>query len=277
MKRSATIASGAIAGAASLIVPAQAKLWMPPKPAIIRAASLHDLKPVQAILPGFCIPMVVGAAASTPPSFVANQAGNENNASPVSVDLPSGRDANSITIIVASVAWAGGSFGTLSIGSGTSESQLNNTGNAWSSRIAWLRGSAGTTVSISGSGGSGVSAIGGYCVHFSGCVTSGTPYEGYATTNGTSTSTTHTSPSTVTTGTNRLGVRIWVRDDSRTTTLDSGWTERRDASIDDLTWLFHSSSVYTKTIATASTEAAASATASGTCTWQCHGIGLIPA
>ena len=63
MKRSAKIASGAIAGAASLIVPAQAKLWMPPKPAIIRAASLHDLK-VQAILPGFCIPMVVSAAAA---------------------------------------------------------------------------------------------------------------------------------------------------------------------------------------------------------------------
>lgn len=277
MKRSATIASGAIAGAASLIVPAQAKLWMPPKPAIIRAASLHDLKPVQAILPGFCIPMVVGAAASTPPSFVAKQSGNGIDlSSPLSVDLPSGRDANSITIIVAQGAWNGGSFGTLSIGSGTSESQINNTGNAWSSRIAWLRGSAGSTVSISMSGGSGPFRICGYCLHFSGCITSGTPYEGYATTNVTTGSSTHTSPSTVTTGTNRLGVRIWLRDDLKTTTLGSGWTERYDDYTGDVGGAL-TSSVYTKTIAAAGTEAAASATASGSCTWQCHGIGLIPA
>lgn len=277
MKRSATIASGAIAGAASLIVPAQAKLWMPPKPAIIRAASLHDLKPAQAILPGFCIPMVVGAAVSTPPAFVAAATGGDAGSSPVSVNLPSGRDANSISIIVAACVWESGSAPTLSIGSGTSFSQINNSGDSFSMRVAWLRGAAGSTVSISRSGGGGVASIGGYCLHFSGCITSGDPTEGGATTTGTSNSTTHTSPSTVTTGANRLGVRIWVRGNAGiTSTLASGWTERRDGDLMNVSMSL-SSAAYTKTIASASTEGAASATASSTITWLCQGFALIPA
>lgn len=276
MKHRSKIATGAIAGAASLLLPQPAKLWTPPKPAIIRA-SPHDLRQVQAILPGFCIPMPISAAVSSPPAFVAAQTGNDAGSSPVSVDLPSGRDANSITIIVAGCIWASGSAPTLSIGSGTSFSQINNSGDAFSMRVAWLRGSAGTTVSISGSGGGGIFSIGGYCLHFSGCITSGDPTEGGATTTGTSASTTHTSPSTVTTGDNRLGVRIWVRGNSGiTSTLASGWTERRDGDLMN-TFMTLSSAAYTKTIASASTEAAASATASSSVTWLCQGFALIPA
>lgn len=50
---------GAVA-ASGLIVPAQAKLWTPPAPAIIRSDADH--KPFKAMLPGFCIPMVASAA-----------------------------------------------------------------------------------------------------------------------------------------------------------------------------------------------------------------------
>lgn len=249
-------------------------LWTPPKPAILRPAEPGLIRPPFALsmLPGFCIVPVISAA-SVPPSWVSTAAANDSPTSPVSVNLPSGRDANSITIIVATCVWASGSAPTLSIGSGTSFAQINNTADAFSLRVAWLRGSAGSTVSLSASGGGGIVSIGGYCMLFSGCVTSGDPTEGANTTNGGSSSTTHTSPSTVTTGANRLGVRIWARGTNTTSTLASGWTERADG--DDVG--NNSSAAYTKTIAAAGTEAAASATAASSCAWACQGFALIPA
>ncbi len=62
MKRSTKIATGAIVGAAGLIVPAKAKLWTPEAPSIIRASNVPEFS--KAMLPGFCVPMVVSAVAA---------------------------------------------------------------------------------------------------------------------------------------------------------------------------------------------------------------------
>lgn len=207
-----------------------------------------------------------------PPIFVAESGNDDVEGNSINITLPSGRDDNSVTLIVGLARWSGSVTGTLTVGSGTQLAQINNGTNFLSMRVAWLRGSAGSTVTVSGTG--TAFQVGGFCLHYSGCVTTGTPYEGADTAFG-SASTTHTSPATTTGDINRLGVRIWGRGGRESSTVGSGWTEDFDVSQFASSNLF-SGAAYSKAIPVASTEAAASATASDSTTWCCQGLALIP-
>jgi hypothetical protein len=71
-------------------------IWMPPKPAII----IPHVKPVPALLPGFCIPMVIGAGVAAGPAFVAASAvavasGTETT---IVVDKPAGTASGDVLL-----------------------------------------------------------------------------------------------------------------------------------------------------------------------------------
>ena len=63
-------AIAAVVAGSGLLIPTQAKLWTPAKPAIVRAESLHDIDKAaaKALLPGFFLPMAVAAGAPANPN-----------------------------------------------------------------------------------------------------------------------------------------------------------------------------------------------------------------
>jgi hypothetical protein len=221
-------AIAAVVAGGGLVIPAQAKLWAPPKPAIVRAESLLDIEraKVKALLPGFCIPMVVGAAAAEP-TFVA--AGTvATGSTSLSIPYYAGLQANDIAIVWAGCG-SGPTFGTITDFTAVTPVTVDNC----VSGLFWkrLNGSESGSVSLSLTG--GAQAVG-VMIGIRGAITTGTPYEGHANTTEDNGDATVAGPNLTTSGVNRLGIRFGYNDAgqnnaSQASTQPSTWTERVDA------------------------------------------------
>lgn len=259
--------------AAGIIVPAQAKLWKPNAPAIIRASTLREIAPIKAMLPGFCIPMVTAVAAASAPSFVAAGTSSSGTANP-SPTYPAGIAANDILVL-----WVmANSPGTVGAVSGfTAETQVDNGTNNVGARFFWKRatGSESGSQSVTVTGGAGNNAA--IIAAYRGCVTSGTPYEGFSCAQSNAdANTTHVSPATTTLGANRLVVRLWAFTENAGVAVPSGYTEDFE-SVDSTNFLVLTGD--SKPVASASTEPASTRTyASGFNTASlAAGLAFIPA
>lgn len=258
---------------AGMIVPAQAKLWKPDAPAIIRAATLREIVPTNAILPGFCIPMVVTAAAASAPSFVATGTRSSGTANP-SPTYPAGIATNDILLLWV-VANSPGTIGSVS--GFTAEAQVDDGTNQVGARLFWKRatGSESGSQSVTVTGGAGNN--GAIIAAYRGCITSGTPYEGFSCAESNAdANTTHVSPATTTLGANRLVVRLWAVTENAGVAVPSGYTEDFE-SVDSTNFLVLTGD--SKPVASASTEPASTRTyASGFNTSSvAAGLAFIPA
>lgn len=241
-------------------------LWLPPKPAIIRA---H--KPLaRANLIGFCIPMVVSAAApepSTPPAYASKGAVTADFASVINVSFPAVVNANDIALFVQTAdsnpsGW-GGTTGFTPIASAV--------GGSTGARLLYKRctGSEdGTSVTFDSNGTAGTCS--GQIFTISGAIVSGTPYEDASVNSGAST--TMTSNATTISGAARLGIRIYCQGDNRASTPPSGWTEQSEDADVVIQFMV---SFDTKEVA-AGTEGATSRTISGSEDWVVFDLAMIP-
>lgn len=125
----------------------------------------------------------------------------------------------------------------------------------------------GTTASIDVEGSSGFTEA--VIAIFSSVLTSGDPTEDVSAASGASTS--ETSNSTTTSGANRLGVRIYVQNDDRSSTVPAGWTEEFA-----LLGSNYSTTLDTKLIPSATTEAATTRTIGGFERWVVIDLALKP-
>jgi hypothetical protein len=144
-----------------------------------------------------------------------------------------------------------------------------------SARVWWKRldGTESGTVTLT----RGTAALnewfGGTIATYSGCITSGTPFEGYATAQGTTV--TMNGPAITTTGPDRLAVLFWCQGDNLTSTVPAGYTqnfELLDAAGNDGGQDGDSQTVATATTVGAVTRTIASANPSIT-----FGLALLPA
>lgn len=242
-------------------------LFVPSRPAIIRRGEL-----VKPVLPAGI--MVVNgwltqsAAGGATPTFVAVGA-KAQAAGTLNVPYYAGLAANDIAIMIAT-GYDDVSFGTVS--GWTAESQVSVT-SAMRARLYWKRlaGSESGTESITGST---ANANHGVMIGFRGCITSGTPYEAYNS-NTSAGNTSVTSPSTTTTGANRLLLRVYTDEDGGTnTTPPAGWTEQYE------NWEtvvgFNRIALDTLAQASAATVSATSRTASFPSSWVTLGLALLP-
>lgn len=250
---------GALAGA-GIIVPAKGKLWKPEAPSIIRAASLRDIDDKKAMMPGFCIPMVISAATSSSPTFVAVGAMAADEAA-----VFSGAAANDIGIIVVTA----NSSPTINIPSGWTAFSAQVANGSTASRVFWKRlaGGEGTvSVNITGATISG-------CIMFGvrGCVTAGDPFEDYQSEVGTSTS--MTCDTITTTGADRLAVRIGGTQDfiANLGSAPSGYAEAFEVTDEPCFCMDY------KAVASATTEAATTRTLGSSLAWFTHTMAMRPA
>jgi len=190
------------------------------------------------------------------------------------LDVPyySGLAANDIAIILAA-GYNDVTFGTAT--GFTAETQVNHaSGNRI--RLYWKRldGSESGNVSITGA--TGAANIG-VMLGFRGAITTGTPYEGYATSNGNVASNLVTSPATTTTADGRIALRLYTHEWGAGTTPPATWTERFDGFETIISAITISAD--TKDVATASTEAATTRNLGGGngTSYVCAGLALIPA
>lgn len=161
--------------------------------------------------------------ASTPPTYFNSGAiaGNASTAS-LAVSFPASVAANDIAII-----WSLAYHDITLPGSFTSESQVTDAGTATNFRLGWYRcngSEGGTSVNVTQTAGQ----IWAQMSVFSGCTTSGTPYEGYSNVTGAANSTTINTPAITSTVANTLGVLITLNNANLTHTPGSGYTERLD-------------------------------------------------
>lgn len=151
-------------------------------------------------------------------------------------------------------------------------------GDEAAARLFWRRcngteGGTTTSVTFDNDAAQTVPIRWGMIVTVSGAVKSGTPHEGYATNNGSDA--TAESPSTVTTGVDRLALRFWfvAEDDQGTEAAPSGWTRRVDLA----TANFSDAAITgdSKVVPTATTEASTTRTASAD-GWVSFGLAVLP-
>lgn len=245
-------------------------LLVPSRPAIIRRGEL--IKPV---LPAGI--MVVNgwlqqSAASSPPSFVANGAiaGSASTTS-LAVSFPASVAADAIALL-----WSMGYEDMTFPGSFTAEAQVQDVSSATKFRLGWKRCSGsegGTSVNITQSSNQMWAQI----AVFTGCVVSGTPYEGYSAVTGTSNTATLTTPAIVSTVDQTLGVLIALDNGNVTFTAASGYTERLDnSSTEGIDGSFAVDTIVKAAAGTTSagTKTASAATFSG---YAIFGLALKPA
>jgi hypothetical protein len=250
LNRKARRAIAAVVAGSGLVIPTQAKLWAPPKLAIVRAESLRDIEraKVKALLPGFCIPMLVGAAAAEP-TFVA--AGTvATGSTSLSIPYYAGLQADDIAIV-----WAGANSNpTVGTIAGFTALTPISAGN-FDAGLFWRRLTGGESGNVSLSM-TGANQCVGVMIGIRGAITSGTPHEGHASTTEDNEDAEVAGPDLTTTGSNRLGIRFGYNDAGQTNASQlsdppATWTERLDV-------LAHTSRVGlqidTKEIASATTE-----------------------
>lgn len=192
--------------------------------------------------------------------------------SSLSVPYYAGLAANDIAIILV-YAYGNVTFGSAS--GFTAESQVNTTQSgtpATRCRIYWKRlvGSESGTVSISTTS---ADASSGRMIGARDCILTGTPYEGYASNNG-NTGTTMTSPSTVTSGPDRLLLRFWGTESVDTSTPPATWTEEYESA--NGTAGFTVIACDSKQRATAGTESASTRTQTDNSSYVSFGLALMP-
>lgn len=198
---------------------------------------------------------------STPPAYVSTAAANAGSSS-FGVSFPATVNANDIAILI---VW---SNSTPSTPSGFTLIGTDTTPGGSEATLFWKRCTGSedsTTVTVTVDFGYG------QIVMFSGCVASGTPYEGFG--SATDAGTTISAPNLTTTASARLGVGIYLRDDTEATTPPSGWTEHIDSTMVVNITLYLDS----KSILTATTETGISRTGAGTEDWAAFSLALIPA
>lgn len=199
----------------------KSKLWVPPRPAIIRPAEV-----VKPIIPAGLIVsngwLTQSAAGGATPTFVAVGA-KAQAAGTLSIPYYAGHDSGHIGLIFV----AGYNDVTFGAATGyTAETQVNHA-SGMRCRLYWRRldGSESANVSITGATSN---ANIGVMLGFSGCVSTGTPYEDYGSVTGDVASSLVTSGATTTAGNNRLLVRAYSHEMGVGTSPPGSWTERFD-------------------------------------------------
>lgn len=246
---------------------AKSGLWVPSRPAIIRPA--ESVKPI--IPAGIMVVngwLTQSAAGGATPTVVAVGA-KAQAAGTLNVPYYAGLAANDIAVIIA-CGYDDVTFGSLT--GYTAETQVGSA-SATRARLYWKRltGSESGSESITGA----TSEVNhGVMIGIRGCITTGTPYEGYASNSGSGTSV--TSPATTTTSTNRLLLRTYADESGGTnTTPPSGWSERYE-DWETVTG-FLRLALDTKEQTTAATVTATSRTASFSSSYVTFGLAFIPA
>lgn len=252
---------------AGIIVPVQAKLWTPQAPAVVRAESLKDIEVAKALLPGFCLPMVVGAVAGgSAPTIVAAGAMVTVDGTTIAVPYYAGLAVNDIAFI-----WVNANS-TPTIGTITNFTSLTQISNGtFGARLAWKRllGSESGTASCTATGAGTVTGI---MIGVRGVFLTGTPYEGANTANGSGTA--QTSATIITTQANTLGLRFGAAASGSAVAPPSTWTELVD---DDDGGAGSFIEVDYKTLATAATEGASTRTLGFSGLWVVQTLAALPA
>jgi len=213
----------------------------------------------------------VGPGVFAGPSFVA--AGAKQNSPDIgTINIPyyAGIAANDIAVIWVMVAGSG-----VSTPSGFTAISGTPTIGGYHIQSYWRRLVGNETGTLPFTIPSGNNGSTGLMFGLRGCITSGTPYEGFAQTSWTASTTTMTSPATTTTGPNRLGVRLFIGNEAGVSTPPAGWTE----SHEDLSTVGNPklTIVDTKGILAATTEAASSRTITASFAGAIHASAFIPA
>ncbi len=201
------------------------------------------------------------AVSSAAPTFVAASA-VATGTNEVDVAHYAGLAANDIAFI-----WAGSDAAIDDVSGWTGLTGIAESVNS-RGRLFWKRLSGGESgsVTVTASGGA---IMRGCMVGYRGAITSGTPYEGANSANGTSDP--DASATIVTTGANRLGLRFGHNWTGGVTSPPGGWTERVDGGGG------YSITVDEKIIASASTESSSGRTYGGSLSWVIQTLALIPA
>lgn len=210
----------------ALDLPPAAKLWVPPKPAIIRPAP-DIIAPVLGITMLARTSLVrakrPAAAAATPPSYVnAGALAGSAGTTSLAVSFPGSVAADDIALL-----WSISYSAMTYPGTFTAETGVQDVPTATLFRMGWKRCSGtegGTSVNITLSS----NQIWAQIAIFTGCVASGTPYEGYSAVTGSDSTGTLTTPAIVSTVDQTLGVLLAINNGNVTFTPASGFTERLD-------------------------------------------------
>lgn len=194
---------------------------------------------------------------AVPTFFGAGTASNDTGGSAsVTPDYPASVAADDIAIIIHALYDSAGSGATtLSTPDGWTAfgAQVHDGSNYIIARAYWKRLAGSESGSVTVSHTLGMTQAYARMGVFRGCATVGDPFEDYDTSGGSASS--FTSPTTTTLGANRLGLRLSVVLSGLAESPPSGWTERYETAATSLTVAGD-----TKTIASASTEAASART-----------------
>lgn len=245
-------------------------LWLPPKPAIIIPAP-KELQPPALGLTLMASTWALRAkrqqTAAAAPIFVAAGAKQElGGTGTLNIPYYAGIAANHVAVIFAIVNTPAADISGFTAFAAAGTIGLSGV----DVRSYWRRltgGESGTVSLATSSDGGGAIMFG-----FSGCITTGTPYEDFGQVVSDQDGSV-TSASTTTTGPGRLGVRIYGHSGS-TSTPPGSWVERHDAAA---TTSFVSTAMNTLEIPSATTEAATSINAGSVFIRATHSFALIPA